>query len=634
MFIFFYISLILILVLLFMISYVIIERIRNSKIFFQWKIYGYIKNVLEGLIYSVLIVFFNLLLNVIDQNIVFPIFITGVLVLTIIRNIVVGIFAIFAPLIYFLINHDIDMQLYIALILMISMLFAVEIVQYFVKDFWWNLAINNLWMIFAFLSVLIYDFIFFHHITKISMEIIFVPYLGSLIIYIFLEIIIKFLISANILSKAVSFNFSRYYRQSLKEVAINDFVSEYKLTKGIYGIFEFNYQEPGAIERNLEIKESILIDLEKIFPQKGVLFRADETRYGFFLPWYEKVDLKQSLNGNNKIKRDDYDFLKNIENLLQIRSIKYITSWKEKILIQIRAGVAIYGLQDYSIYNLHKFADFALQNELSNQKNSVQLFDVNDYFYTLDEKHLLNEMDAAIRLDNFVNYFTPIFDFKKQTTVMHIVTSEKIEYSEIKESTRDYINFFEWTNVFDRYMAFWALSKINGKLEKIAFFYSPQILEQKFNFELFKHKLKKVHTSIAQIIFIFDPLIFAQIKNKTVFFQNLQLLVQEKLQIALINVDQYKIDDLKNLNPNYYLVQNQQEFIKLQTFLHLHQIDPKLANKKIVWFNLQNQTDLHFAINSGSTLLGGSLLQKDQFMINLNKKSKMYVYELLKNWGK
>lgn len=634
MFIFYYIAISLILVLLFVASYITIERIRDSKLFFRWHAYGYMKNVLEGLVYGVLIILFNLILKAINPNLILPIFIIGVLLLTMVRNIVVGSFSIFAPLLYYLIEQEIDLRIYIALGLMIAMLFVIEIVQFFTKDFWINFAINNFWMIIAFFSLLIYDFIFTNYITKKSMEIIFVPYLSLIIIYIFLEIAIKFLISANILSKSVNFNFSRYYRQSLREVAINDFVNEHKLTKGIYGIFEFNYQEPRAIERNLEIKESILIDLEKIFPQKGVLFRADESRYGFFLPLKETINLKQMLDYNNSESRSDYDLLKFIENLLHARSINYITSWKEKVMIQIRAGVALYGLQDYSIFNLHKFADFALKNEQSNQKNCVQLFNPRDYFRILREKKLLNEMDEAIKLDNFVNNFTPIFDYKKKQTVMNIITSEKIAYSEIKESTRDFINFFEWTNIFDRYMAFWALSKIKLKNEKVAFFYSPQILEQQFDLELFKHKLKKLNITFSQMIFIFDPYMFLQIKNKKVFFQNLEILLTEGLQIALIDTYQYKINDLEKLQPHYYLVQNYQAFSKLQLYLKKYEINDAKINEKIVWFNLENQNELHLAINDNALLLGGPLIQKDQFMINLDKKSKIYIYELLKNWGK
>lgn len=631
MFILFDFALSLILASLFIVSYIVIEKIRSSKIFFRWQVYEYIKNAIEGIVYGLLIIVFKVILNGIEPNFIVPIFIVGVLALSMVRTVVVGIFSMIAPLIYYVIVNSTNDLFYLILGLMFLMLFVIEIIHYFINEFVINLMINIIWTSFALFSVLIYDFIINKQLSQLAIEVVLMPFISLMIVYIGLEIAIKFLISANILYKSDNFNFSRYYRQSLREVVIGEFINEYKLTRGIYGILEFNYPLQKVIEKDLEIKESILLDLERTFPIKAILFRSDESRYGFFLPLNQSTCLKEALKGNNQVTRSVKDLLKNLETILLSRSITYSTSWKQKVGVKIRCGVAIYGIQDASITNLHSLADFALKNEQSSQKNIVQLFNPHDYFNNINEEKAINAMDWRIKLDNFVNYFTPIFNVKSKKTIFNIVTPEKIEYSEIKESVRDFINFFEWTNIFDRYMAFWALSnskQLKDSEQKIAFFYSPQILELNFEFNSFKQKLYKLNITLEKIILIFDFYMFEKIKNYELFFNNLNDLKNYGVEIALINAHQFTSDNFSQLCPNYVLIDNNQAFLKFQ------KMSNNLNKVQIVWFNLQNQQDFNFAMTNGAHLIGGSMLQKRQFMSNFDKKSKIYIYDLLKSRSK
>ncbi len=629
MFIILDIALSLILALLFIATYIFAEKIRISKFFFRWNIYDYVKNAIEGLTYGMLIVFFNFILKAIEPNFIVPIFVVGVLVLSLIRNVIVGMFSIFAPIIYYLIVEQTDNSFYVILGLMCIMLLVIQIVHFFNDNFIVNLILNSIWILLALCIVLGYDFIVNNQINQFTVEVIFMPYISLMIVYIGLEIAIKFLISANILYKSVSFNFSRYYRQALREVVIGEFIDELKLGRGIYGILDFNYAPQSTIEKDLEMKESILLDLEKRFPHQTVLFRADESRYGFFLPVNQKFNLIKMLAGNDKFVREPKDLLKNLETMLYSCPNVYLTSWKEKITLKIRSGVAIYGLHDYSITNLHNLADFALKNEQSSQKNIVQLFNPRDYFKNLHEQKAINEMDASIKLDNFINYFTPIFDLKINKTVFNIVTPEKVEYSEIKESVRDYINFLGWTSTFDRYMAFWALSTTlslkNSVHNQLAFFYSPQIFEHNFDIGNFQQRFLKFNQPLNKTLLILDPYIFAQIKNIDVVFKNIDWLKKIGIKFAIINGHELSHEYFMKLDFDYVLMDGVKSFEK---FIQKHQVWNK---QKMIWFNINQQEDFNFAIKQKARFIGGSLFQKSQFVGKLDKKSKIYIDELLKN---
>lgn len=634
MFIFLGIGLSALLGCLFIVSYILIEKFRSLKLFFRWPVYQELKQAFEGIVYGFLIILFKLIFISLNPAIILPVFIIGVLILALFRNVIVALFAIIGPLIYQAIAFTINLQFYIVLTLMFLFLVFVQVIKYFFDDWFINLNLIGGFLCLAFLSALTYDFIVNKYLTSTTFEIIFIPFLGLLIVDIEMRIAIKFLVSANILYKSVHFNFSKYYRESLKTDVIGDFISENKVLKGIYGIFKFSYAHFENKAQNIEIKESILLDLEKAFPKDTILFLADEKHYGFFYPFLyankneipkmPTTNLPLMLKGNSLKVRSENDFLKFLENILNRRTVIYLTSWKERVLVKVKVGISLYGVHSWSINELHHFADFALYNEQNVKTNLIQLFNPQDYFKSLTEEQLLNQMDSTIGLDNFITNLMPIVDTKTHKPVLYFLNIDKIEYSELKESVRTYINFLSWSTIFDRHMAYLALSQYQTiisqqaiKTAKLAFFYTPKILEQDFRVAYFKQKIQQFDISWNKIILIFDPYGLKQVENYQIFIKNLIMLKKLGVSCGIINVNDFSTQQINDINPEYYFVVNRHNNDEIKI------VKNKIAHVKIVLVNITQEKDWHF-INTWNVNLADNLtLEKITDHQKSFKKSKM-----------
>ncbi|WP_128008642.1 hypothetical protein [Mycoplasma sp. ATU-Cv-508] len=545
----------------------------------------------EGVLHGFFVIVFALIARAISPGYATPLFVVVGLTLLFVKSALVASWAVLPPFVYYLVAYEIDLLIYLTLIWFALGWSLVKSLNFEKNKYSYNAWVINACLLVSAVTLIVWQQVYQVGWQKIA-QIHFFPFLTAFVVYSFLVLAINFLVSANILYQAVNFNFSRYYRTSLRDVAIGQLISEQKVNFGIYGIFVFRYPPLRSIEKNLEIRESVLLDFEKAFPSEAILFRADQKRYGFFLPLSAKPDYRFSLTGNASSDRSPQDALFTLEKIVKRRSTTYLTSWEEKVPVKIYAGVAFYGLQSQSIWQLNDMANFALANFSKNRENVVQLFDPVVERKIVNQTRELSLLDKRIGLDNFVNYFVPLYDLKKGQTVLNFVRTEKVDYSDLKETVNKYINFLGWQRVFDRYVAFTSLSKLTSRTS-LAFFYAPQILTTDFDARIFMRRLESMDVLPTQVVLIFADHLLAKVREWGKLRQNVLLLKKQGVRIAFFASKSFRLIWLEQLRPKFLFCAS--EALNVCASEQIRKIAPQI---KTVAFEIEDLNSFTRALNS------------------------------------
>lgn len=598
----------------FIITYYVIEKIRISKFVFNLKLFLQGKFLIEGLIYGGILTVFYLTIESIYSEFVIPLYLAFPIVLALIRNIYVGLISGAPLLIYHTISNYYDPRILYSIIGSYLLFVIMQIVIFYFDNFYAKFTLLSIWSMLMFVFMIIYEYLTTGGLTSYSIEVLVGPPIASIILFLTLTWVLQFLESANILSEAVSFNFSRYYRQSLKQTAIGKFITTNKTEKAIYGIFEFDFPVQDTNDKNIEIRESILLDFEKQMPLNAILFRADLNRYGFFIPVFTKVKMKQLISGNSKFNRDFDDPLKSIETTIKNRNITYMTSWDSEVKINMKAGVIMYGIQEQSVDKMLNLAEIALtQHENEKHANYVQVYDSKRHLTKLDESIQISNMDKKINLDRYNCVFLPAYSPKINSTSIVLSIMEKVDEVQNDESLIEYLEFFGWTEYFDRYGAWLAINKYRGEYP-LAIHYSPRILSHNFDINYFEAKVQKNNINLKNLILVFNLKILNEVKGNATFISNINALQKQGVTFAITQIsDAIFSADLPSFK---YIFASKNEKNAAEKLVQ------KGLQTNIIYYEINDEKDIeNINFKSSNYLLAGEYIGKNITFVDIDKKT-------------
>lgn len=605
--------------LFFIITYYVIEKMRISKFVFNLKLFVEGKFLIEGLIYGGIMTVFYLAIESINREFVIPLYLSLPVILLLVRNFYVGLVSGIPLLTYHTITNYYDNRILYSVIGSYILFITLQIVLFYFENFSVKFLVLSLWAALMYVFLVIHEYLTNGGMTSYSIEVLIGPYVANVALFLSMTWVLQFLESANILSESVSFNFSRYYRQSLKSTAIGKFIVSTKTEKAIYGIFEFDFDVQDTNEKNIEIRESILLDFEKQMPLNAILFRADLNRYGFFIPVFNKINISQLLNGNSKLNRDFNDPLKTIETIIKSRNITYITSWDAEVKISLKAGVVMYGLQEQSVDKMLALAEIALtQHNNILDGNCIQVYDSKKHLLKLEESIHISNMDKKITLDSYNSVFLPVYNPKLANISFVLSLMEKVDEIKTEETLIEFLEFFGWTEYFDRYGAWLAINKFRGELP-LAMFYSPRVFIKDFDLPSFKSKIVKKGLSLKKIILIFDHKILKEVWQNSVFIENVELLHKNGVTFGISNFNSSYTEI--NSVPIKYIFKTKSEI----------KHDDKDRQEIVVYYDINDERDVKKIHHSVNCFVAGQFVGKNIVYEPVESKTITTLQQLLKN---
>ncbi len=608
----------------FAISFFIIERSLVTNISLSKRLPRLIIESIEVLVYSGIFVVAQIVGRFLFKGFQVPLFVIGAMILLSIRNVNISVFSLAIPLIYFLLAFPIENPLFVTMWGMFFVMFLFEIFEFTLSKMlarvlmFWITAFTGLlcWLIASY-------FLGYQDARMVSSYTLFV-FLGSVIIEQFALIAIRVSISANILYESVNYDFATFARVAFKETVIGDAIKTSRFEHAVYGIFKFAFEDQGTPENNIEIQESILLDIEKVFPPASILFKADEKHYGFFLPHQFKNKLRFSQQNNRLENRPVDDPLLYIQNLVAKISRTYLTTYHQEVRVDAFAGVSIYGAQDNSLERLNTFANFALTVSIKGS-NRINLFDPMTFIKKNKDAHNLLALDKTIKLDKFANDFTPIFNIKEQTTQFNIVKQQNVSEDELIASVREHIHNVGANETFERYFAADALNRFKTPPAfKTIFNYSISALCNNFDPYEFLRQLNSSQIKSDSFVFNFS---LTETNIKKSFAKSkemIKILKETGIEIAISNYSDKHKSFVNKLKPDYVIIKP--DFFKKDNFESMLEY---LGAERIIVENLRKEDDVLLAIKNNLNLVGGELFSRNSFPSEFDKESQDYLKEIL-----
>ena len=540
------------------IGYLLIEKVSTSNVLLKLNLRNYARNIIEGFLYGFLFLLIAFIIKVTNPGSGhIPIYILGSISLIFIKDIIISAISFIPDLLYRSIIYDATIMDYVSISFFAILLIGSFIIKTLKENNNYIFLLVSVVCILGFITFISYDIAINKQLIILDAKKILFPfiYLWFWIGTIFISK--KFLDSSNLLYEKINYNFSNYHREGLKKTAINNLIKNKIVERAVYGIVDFDFPKQEITERNVEIQETILIDLEDEFDSNVVLFKSDEKNFGFFMEVKNNdINLNKTLSGNNSKNRDDDDPLKIIENILKKRSISYKTSWNEVIKVKLKVYCSIYGIHDNSIDKLHDIANYTLQinkNFKTERKNIVQVYNAKKHMKKYKEATNVIDMNKKIGMDNFIDKYLFVENDKKQRIC--VLKVEKNDYTEIKENISNFVHFFGWMPIFDRYYSFNAIKKYPD--EKIAFFYSPKIIaDVDFDTKLFQEKIKNINGKTNNLIIIISYYQWFEINNKNLFFTKMKELRKLGVEFAIYKGPKFSKKDLIEIQPDYVVINN------------------------------------------------------------------------------
>lgn len=589
--------------LLFTIVYFIYEKVSSIGVFSFLKVRQYIYDITNGFILGIFAFVFATILISIDNNIAVPIFFVVPFTLLLVKNSNVSIASLLAPMIYYAIQHN---DMYIELLLFIEFV-VLSIINILLKDFLTKERLTySMWGIFALLA-LSNTFIINNHLSnnydRTTIESSIFNLVAAAILFLPLRYTIGFFVSANILSETINYVFSRYYRHALMPSATGDMITEKKVQKGILGKFEVKVEPQTSLISAKEARESLLLKAEGLFGKNSILFKSDENQYGFFIPISEeKIDRKSILDPNNK-------FHLWIQKIVSQLNIIFETSEEKFVTTSVRCGYSIYGIQSNSIQELEENATHAMGRVDWDSKNKVNIFKFNKFKERKNDYNKLTLMDKRLNLNNFKNFFYPIYGFENDDWNYVIVENEE-DYV-YKESLRELIRINNWDETFDRYYSMEALNT-KDENKKIFVKYSP-ITFKSFDILEFTKKTNLLKLKKDSIFFTVS---YKDIKNNK-SIDNINKFIDKGFKVALMDIEGIPINEIKRIKTRVLIVSNNKNYEIYDGFTYINPY-------------INTDANLLSSIRKGIKCFAGKEIEFHNSYAKMNKKSKMFIEDLIK----
>ena len=591
------------LALLFSISYFAIQKVISLKSIASLKIRSLILEGFVGLYFGAIILVLKLTMVAMIDSWHIPLFIIVSLTLLSLRGPSSAVVSTFPPLIYYLFTNEIDTFTYILIGMNYFTIFVYEIIVFNTKKIWAELGAIISVLVFAVVILLIMLVGFNHSFSeKGAEESIVIPFILP-IFYYPTKLIIETSISANILFNTTKYVHLNYFRYSLYSKAILDEISEKKITKGIYMLFKFGFDDQKNRHLNFEIQESILQTMASLSGRNSVQFNVNEKTYGIF-KYFEKDEEK-------KITAKQMEDL--AARIVEEANISYVTNHLFNVPTKVKAAVSFYGIQSNSINELETKTMYSLSELDMNQKEKLNVFNYGNYKKTIKDAKMFVRMDKALNLNNYMTSFVPIYGIKDDETKFNYVDIHTEYEHELLESLDELLRFKKWNITFDRYFAVDALNNWKNEDGDIYIKFSP-ITAIDYDFAGLVKKLKKMKLKYKKIHFVISARDLSVARLKTLIKRTKLY----NLNIALIDSHIYSSKSMENLDLDNIFVY--EKFID-QTNL--------LGKFTYSVFDISTEASLKKAMDKGIDLIGGKLFNYGNKYTIFNKQSKMYIEDIL-----
>ncbi len=325
-----------------------------------------------------------------------------------------------------------------------------------------------------------------------------------------------------------------YYKMSLAQNRLVKMIDDEKINFGLLALFQIKTNDGNKATR---ILERLRIHTEDKY-KNTFYFKASANYYGAFFQLSDNYKLETSLKNNKSEVRTEDDELFEIT-----RQIVKISSAEK---VQISTAGSIYGIHSYSIAELIEHCRF-LMSPIVTRANSNPLI-IYDY------KRVKERLNETTRVRNL-----PVDIENIRISLLRGLSSEEVFYPSItfKEDDNTLTNIIkkgelrpEQTNILLRHSSYQTLRKFNKQKGSLIIYYSSNHLNSK-DFK-FKDFIKKTDRYIEH-----DKLIIGIITNKETmgdkFVKNVAKLREEGIRFALINPTSATQEEHDILNPEFIL---------------------------------------------------------------------------------
>lgn len=534
----------------------------------------------------------------------------------IIKNINTVMFSIVIPALYYMMTNDVNEISYYLIFVLFLVITIYVFFDYFELK---NISIYSIFISLLILSISGLFYIIYaldNSINRILIEstIFLVPSL--FIIYMPIRMVLKISVSANILFESVNFVYSNYFRYSLSQKVIGDYIKMNKPKKAIFGLFKINIKDLHNAKIIKEIKNTILTKFENKISENAILFSYSEDTFGFFYPIKNDFNITKALKDNSNKLRKEKDAVSQLNDIFCSINKKYRTTQNQTFEVKTKSGISIYGVQSNSLETLERNSIFTINNNVYKKQNKVFVFNPKKLNQRMIDNRTLSLMDESINLNSFSNSFNPLLEINSFKNIGNYIHVENHYNYKIIGSIDSFLRNNGWKSTFDRYFSSEALNKSTNNRSLIFIQYSTLVLKDDISITDLIIKIKKIKCSLSSIVWVIS---YEDIINRNKY-EFIKSIIKQGFKIALTNTFKFPLIDIENLAPNY-IVTKIDELDKTEKSFIIPTIVPDVSNEE----------KLKISLEYNAEIIGGNILGSHDDFKKIDKQSKIYIEDIIKN---
>ena len=584
--------------LMFLLVYYVNVRLNSISIFKNNKFLTSFRTQMDSLFYASFTVLYLFIARNNELAVMTLFIFAGMISLSVI-GLWESMFIFFTGFIYSVWYIEINVYAYVSITVYLTYLLVYNLTNTYLKKEIANNLTNFVQIAIWTIAFIIFVILRTHSLYQVFYRTLFIAIFYAILSYLN-YFIIRVSLSANSLSYSVEYSYSKYYRFRHRDESILNLIRENNISKGIFVTFRTIVINNENEQQWDEVRETVLEKLEEKLETKVAVWFRSRNHYGFFVGYDNAVDLEKSLDGNKRKSRTSNDALKAIENLFESIPRRYETLDGNEVSIRINVAASIYGVQSSSINELDEMNDYSLLVMNSFGGNVVKLTNANSIRRRINSTKDLNLLNSRYRIDNYIIRYDRVFNSNKNSTILNIATQTKVD-SEVDYGEVRYIKKKRWVSkIFDRYFAFYAINNFSERreIDHLAFYYSPQILEDEFDIDEFVATIVNSGLSRKQVKLIFLQSQLNTIKNEEMFHKNLEVLAKEGIGLILHFNDSQNYHRFSDIKFEKAIIYEQP---LLNEFKNKYNID-------VIFANIQNDEKLESISAKGVKLFTGNAL--------------------------
>ncbi len=600
MFVIFDFSIIVLFATMFIILYFLFNKLREINFIaniLRAKLFG---ELIEGFIYGAIAILLNFLMTLIYSEVGVAFYYAQFIILLTIARTRVAAISLIPPLLLALFTEPINENTY--LLMGTIMFFAITIIiaDFYIKKLDYRIIVFPFFILIGVFSGLISALVF-HHTTPKDMGYVVYTFVAIVFTQLLVSYSVKISVSANLLYSSINFNYLSFYRASFIATIIGELIKKEKIDKAIYGVFKFEWKDDLTKAINKELLETSLHKIEKTFPSKTILFHVEKGKYGFFLPYENRIDIPEAIKNNISDERPANSSLNSLNLLLTNSSSNLVASSGEKVSVSTKAGITIYGIQTNSLSEAYMNASFASEYLVKEELNTFNIFNPAKMSERITDRKTVDGLDEVFGLSNVEITAQPVFN-KQQKEVITIYSAKNKETNDRSVDLWEHLDETNQTELFKRYVSIEAVKSHKNKKAKLAIPYSFSEFDKDFNLKEFINKLKLLGTKPRDLILVFDSFPVSISKLAITIIKELRTY---GLSIGTSNSNEVISEIVESIKPEYIFIKEPQKINILE-------------EATIVCVGIDSEIELIKADKNGIEYFAGKLFIKDIYEKNKN----------------